>query len=166
VSAPKPLHLIVACAENRVIGRAGQLPWRIAEDTAHFHRATAGQIVVLGRVCYQTWPHARTDGRQPVVITRNAALAQTGVHVAVSLTEALTIADSLPGEIMICGGERIYAEALASHRPLRLSLTLIHADVEGDTFFPEWRHLPWHELTRRESHDAHFRYTFFELEKK
>ena len=44
--------------------------------------------------------------------------------------------------------------------------TLIHADVEGDTFFPEWRHLPWQELTRRESHDAHFRYTFFELEKK
>ena len=159
----KPLHLIVACAENRVIGRAGQLPWHIAEDTAHFHRETAGQTVILGRVCYETWPQARADGRQPVVISRNAALAQPGVRVAASLDAAIAIADTLPGKIMICGGERIYAEALASTRPLRLSLTLIHAEVAGDTFFPEWRHLPWRELSRRENHDANFRYTFFEL---
>lgn len=163
----KPLHLIVACTENRVIGRAGQLPWHIAGDTAHFHRETAGQTVVLGRVCYETWPHARADGRQPIVITRNLALAlaQPGVFVAASFEDALAVADSLPGKIMICGGERIYGEALASHRPLRLSLTLIHAEVVGDTFFPEWRHLPWRELSRRESHDANFRYTFFEFEK-
>jgi dihydrofolate reductase len=162
-AAPKPLHLIVACAENRVIGRDGRLPWHIAEDTAFFHAATAGQIVVLGRICYETWPQVRAADRHPVVISRNAALAQPGVLVVPTFASALALADTLPGKIMICGGERIYAEALTSGRPLRLHLTLIHAEIAGDTFMPEWRHLPWREISRRESADANYRYTFFEL---
>ncbi len=163
--SPKLLHLQVACAENRVIGRDGKLPWRIPEDLKFFHDQTAGQIVVLGRICYQTWPRVLLDGRRPVVITSNAQLAKPGVEVAASLGEALRIADTLPGDIHICGGERIYAETLALERPMRLHLTLVHADVPGDTFFPEWRHLPWRELDRRESADANFRYTFYTLEK-
>src|SRR3954463_7303447 len=55
---PKLLHLIVACAENRVIGRDGKLPWHIPEDLKFFHDETAGQICVLGRVCFETWPAA------------------------------------------------------------------------------------------------------------
>lgn len=162
---PKLLHLQVACAANRVIGRDGKLPWRIPEDLQFFHDQTAGNIVVLGRVCYETWPRVRLDGRRPVVITRNRALASDGVHVAGSLAEALAIAETLPGEIHICGGERIYAETLALDRPMRLHLTLVHAEVEGDTFMPEWRHLAWRESSRRESADANFRYTFFTLER-
>jgi dihydrofolate reductase len=163
---PKLLHLIVACAENRVIGREGRLPWRIPEDLAYFHAETAGQTCVLGRVCFETWPRATLDGRRPVVITRNRALAQPGVvEVVPSLAAALARAEELPGKIMICGGERIYAEALALRRPMQLHLTLVHATVAGDTFMPEWRHLAWRELTRRESGDAHFRYTFSTLER-
>jgi dihydrofolate reductase len=161
---PKLLHLIVACSENRVIGRERKLPWRIPEDLKYFHDETAGQIVVLGRVCFETWPRATLDGRRPVVITRDRSLARDGVHVAASLSEALAIAETLPGEIFICGGERIYAEALMLDRPLRLHLTLIHAEVPGDTFMPEWRHLPWRERSRRESSDENFRYTFFEFD--
>lgn len=166
---PKPLHLIVACSENRVIGREGKLPWRIPEDLKYFHDETAGQIVVLGRICFETWPRVKADGRRPVVITRNTGLEQDGVRVASSLEAALAIADTIPGEIIICGGERVYAEALAlgekGDRPMRLHLTLIHAEVAGDTFMPEWRHLAWREVSRRESADANFRYTFFELER-
>lgn len=162
---PKLLHLIVACAENRVIGRSRKLPWRIPEDLKYFHDETAGQIVVLGRVCFETWPQATRDGRRAVVVTRDRGLAREGVHVAASLAEALAIAESLPGEIFICGGARIYAETLALDRPMRLHLTLIHANVEGDTFMPEWRHLPWREISRRESADANWRYTFFELDR-
>jgi len=161
----KPLHLIVACAQNRVIGRDGEIPWHIPEDQAHLHTETAGQTVVLGRICYETWPQVLADDRRPIVISRNAALARPGVEVAPSLAAALEIADRLPGRIMICGGERIYAEALAQPRPLVLHLTLIHAEVAGDTFFPEWRHLAWRETDRRESRDENFRYTFFALEK-
>lgn len=162
---PKLLHLQVACAENRVIGRDGRLPWRIPEDMAFFHAQTAGQIVVLGRVCFETWPRVQLDGRRPVVITRNSALAGGAVRTAPSLATALAIAEALTGEIHICGGERIYEETLALDRPMRLHLTLVHAEVPGDTFFPEWRHLAWRELDRRESADANYRYTFFTLER-
>lgn len=162
---PKLVHLQVACAENRVIGRNGKLPWHIPEDLNYFHDQTAGQIVVLGRVCFETWPRVLLDGRKPVVISRNAELATADVRVASSLGAALDLAEEMPGEIHICGGERIYAEALALTRPLRLHLTLVHTEVEGDTFMPEWRHLAWNETGRRESEDANYRYTFLTLER-
>ncbi len=159
----KPLNLIVACAENRVIGRAGRLPFDIPEDKAWFHAKTAGQTVLLGRICFETWPKVLADGRSPVVITRNQSLASERVRVAASVTAALAMAQTLPGEIMICGGQRIFEETL----PLadRLLLTLVHADVPGDTFFPEWRHLPWRETWKRESRDANYRYAFSVLER-
>lgn len=162
---PKLLHLIVACSENRVIGRGGKLPWRIPEDLDFFHRETAGQICVLGRICFETWPRATLDGRRPIVITRERALARDGVQVAASLADALAVAETLPGEIYICGGQRIYEEALALDRPMKLELTLVHAEVPGDTFFTEWRHLKWRELARRESADANYRYTFITLQR-
>jgi dihydrofolate reductase len=161
----KLLNLIVACAENRVIGRNGRLPWRIPEDMKFFHDETAGQICVLGRVCYETWPRVRDDGRRAVVITSNRTLEQPGVRVATNLTEALAIAETLPGEIYICGGQRIYEETLTLPRPMRLHLTLVHAEISGDTYFPEWRHLAWREVSRRESRDANYRYTFSVLER-
>ncbi len=159
----KPLNLIVACAANRIIGRAGRLPFDIPEDKAWFHEKTAGTTVVLGRICYETWPRVRQDGRVPVVITSNPALAQPGVHVARNVPEALAIAQGLPGEIMICGGQRIYEETL----PLadRLLLTLVHAEIPGDTWFPDWRHLAWRESWRRDGADTNYRYTFSVLDR-
>jgi dihydrofolate reductase len=162
---PKLLHLQVACAENRVMGRDRKLPWRIPEDLQFFHDQTAGQTVVLGRICFETWPRVRLDGRRAIVISRNTALAGDGVHVAASLPGALAVADTLPGEIHICGGARIFSETLALARPMRLHLTLVHAEVAGDTYMPEWRNLAWRELDRRESADANYRYTFFTLER-
>lgn len=165
----KTLNLIVACAETRVIGRQGRLPWRIPEDFAFFQSETAGQICVLGRVCFDTWPRAMKDGRRAIVLTHRplpAAGADGIAPVAVtSLAAALEHAETLPGEIYICGGQRIYEDTLRLDRPMRLHLTLVHAEVPGDTFFPEWRHLTWRELARRESGDAHYRYTFLTLER-
>jgi len=160
---PKPIQLIVACAENRIIGRDGRLPFDIPEDKKWFHDQTANQTVVLGRICYETWPRVALDGRQPVVITSNRALAKPGVRLAANVPDALAIAQSLPGAIMVCGGQRIYEETL----PLadRLLLTLVHAEVSGDTWFPEWRNLPWRETWRKESADANYRYTFSILER-
>lgn len=163
---PKPLNLIVACAENRVIGRDGRLPWRIPEDFRFFEAETAGKICILGRVCFETWTRAALDGRQPIVTTRRRDLARPGVRVAGSFPAALALADAMPGEIHICGGQRIYEEALALDRPMRLLLTLVHAEVPGDTYFPEWRHLQWREIARRESGDENFRYTFLTLERQ
>ncbi len=177
---PKLLHLIVACSENRAIGRNGRLPWRIPEDLKYFHDETAGQICILGRVCYTTWPAVHADGRRPIVLTSHplAKIRPPEVadrpprspaeHPAIavrSLSDALVVAETLPGEIFICGGQRIYEETLALPRPMRLHLTLVHAEIPGDTFFPEWRHLAWREVARRESGDANYRYTFLTLDR-
>ena len=171
----KPLNLIVASAENRVIGAGRRLPFHIPEDKAWFYAKTAGTVCVLGRICYEIWPRVLLDGRQPVVITSQPDLVRTDaaqrfgpdaaarVRTAASVPEALAIAQSLPGEIMICGGQRIYEETLSSID--RLYLTLVHAEVAGDVFMPEWRHLPWRETERRESRDANYRYTFLTLER-
>ncbi len=160
---PKPIQLIVACAENRVIGRAARLPFDIPEDKQWFHDRTANQVVVLGRICYETWSRAALDGRKPVVLTRNRALASDRVRVAASVPEALALAQELPGEIMVCGGQRIYEETL----PLadRLLLTFVHAAVAGDTWFPDWRQLAWKESWRKEGADANYRYTFSILDR-
>ena len=162
---PKMINLMVACAENRVMGRKNRLPWRIPEDMRFFHEQTAGKTIILGRICYQTWPRAREDGRRLVVVTSDASLERDGVRVAHSVPKAFDIAEAMPGEIYVNGGERIFEEVLAMSRPMRLHLTLVHAEVEGDRHFPEWRHLPWRELGRRESSDENFRYTFFTLER-
>jgi dihydrofolate reductase len=162
---PKMINLMVACAENRVMGRGTRLPWRIPEDLKFFHEETAGRTIVLGRICYQTWPRAREDGRRLIVITSDPSLERDGVRVARSVPEALAIAEGMPGEIYVNGGERIFEEVLALERPMRLHLTLVHADVPGDRHFPEWRHLAWHEVSRRASSDENYRYTFFTLER-
>lgn len=177
---PRPIELIVACAENRVIGRAGRLPFDIPEDKQWFHDQTANQTVVLGRICYETWPRVHEDGRQPLVISsqpehilkvghqKTAAQVSPGAKptqpiIAANVPDALAVAQKLSGRIMICGGQRIYEETL----PLadRILLTLVHAQVEGDTWFPEWRQLPWRETWKRDGADQNFRYTFSILER-
>jgi dihydrofolate reductase len=159
----KPINLIVACAENRVIGCDGRLPFDIPEDKSWFNEKTAGKIIVLGRRSFEIWRKVMTEGRRPVVVTRDKSIASSGVHVAANVPEALAIAQTLPGEIMVCGGQCIYEETL----PLadRLFLTLVHDDLSGDTWFPEWRNQPWRETWRRESSNGDFRYTFSILEK-
>jgi dihydrofolate reductase len=162
---PKMINLVVACAENRVMGRKDRLPWHIPEDLRFFHSETAGRTIILGRICYQTWPRALEDGRRLVVVSSDPTLERDGVRVASSVSEALRIAEAMPGEIYVNGGEKIFEEVLSLDRPMRLHLTLVHAEVEGDRYFPEWRHLQWREVSVRDSSDENFRYTFYTLER-
>jgi len=159
----RPFNLIVSCAENRVIGRDGRLPWSIPEDHRFFHDKTSGQIVVLGRICFETWPDVCQRGRRPIVVTSNCSLAADPVRVCPSLSAALELASGLPGEIYVCGGERIYAESLALPQAARLYLTLVHAEVAGDRHFPEWRAVFPREIERREGTGAGWNYTFLTL---
>jgi dihydrofolate reductase len=156
----RPFNLIVACAENRAIGLDGRLPWRIPEDWQYFRRRTTGAVVVLGRISFESWRSVLADGRQAVVLTRDPALAGERVRVARSLPEALAIASALPGEIYVCGGQRIFQEAIARPDARRLYLTLVHATVAGDRFFPEWQAAFPRVVEQRESADANYRYTF------
>lgn len=162
---PKPFNIIAACAENRVIGRDGRLPWRIAEDFAFFEKQTAGSTVIMGRISYATWTRAAQDGRHVIVITRDPSLARPNVQVASSLTAALALAEApgLPGEIYVCGGESIFAEAMQLPQAARLYLTLVHTEIAGDRHFPDWRATFPRELARCDSADAQWRYSFLTL---
>lgn len=162
---PKSASIIVACAENRTIGRDGRLPWRIAEDWDFLRRQTAGQIVILGRVSFGAWKSLLDAGRRAIVVTRDDTLAGERVQVARSLGAALALAEDLPGEIYIAGGERIFAEAIARPEVTRLYLTLVHAEPAGDRHFPEWRTAFPRIVSERHGADAQYRYTFFTLER-
>jgi dihydrofolate reductase len=158
---PKLIHLIVACSENRVIGRRGSLPWSIPEDTTFFQKQTLGHTVIMGSRSFGEWPSC-VQGRDVVVVTHEPEKIPAGIHAAASLDEALALSQSLRGDIYLCGGQRIYEDGLT--RGDLLHLTLVHTMIDdGDTFFPDWRNDFPRELTRRESRDANWRYTFLTL---
>lgn len=161
----RAFNLIVACSENRVIGRNGQLPWRIPEDWQHFRKQTSGSTVVLGRISFESWRSVLENDRTAIVLTRNRALARDRVQVACSLTEALSLAETLPPEIYVCGGQRIFEEAILRPEAQRLYLTEIHAQIEGDRSFPEWRGIFTKVISLRESADQNYRYSFSVLER-
>jgi len=145
--APR-LTLIVAVADNGVIGREGGLPWRLSEDLRRFKQRTLGRPVVMGR---KTWESLGKPlpGRTNIVITRrgNYQVDVSGVIVARDLDAAIAAAGEVD-EVMIIGGAEIYALALP--RADLVELTQVHAIVEGDTVFPTLPSADWKEISRTE----------------
>ncbi|CAM3518804.1 dihydrofolate reductase [Deinococcus frigens] len=139
------LTFVVAMAENRVIGKGGDLPWRLPADLAHFRRLTLGKPMVMGRKVYDSIGRPLPD-RQNIILTRNPDFQAPGCTVVHSSQQALKAAGDAQ-DIMIIGGEEIYQLYLPQVE--RVELTLVHAEIGGDTFFPE---LPgeWTETARRE----------------
>lgn len=160
---PRPLNVIVACAENRVIGRGGQLPWRIPEDWRFFKKQTAGKTVILGRISFESWRSVLDDERHAIVLSRTLSPRSARVQVTQSLPAAIALAEQAPREIYICGGQRIFEEAIGLPQVNRLYLTLVHAQVTGDRYFPEWRQEFPHVIAQSAGADENFRYTFYTL---
>lgn len=128
------VSLIVAMSSNGVIGRDGDLPWHLPADLRHFKKTTMGHHLIIGRA---TWDEVGKPlpGRTMVVVTRNRDFSAAGVLVAHSVADALSlVADD--DEAFIGGGAEIYRQALEAEIVDRLYITRIHAEVEGDTFFP------------------------------
>ncbi|MDN5848917.1 MAG: dihydrofolate reductase [Nitrococcus sp.] len=143
------ISLIAAMAENRVIGRGHGLPWRLPADMRHFVSLTQGKPIVMGRRCHETIGRALPK-RHNIVLSRNRAFRAPGCTVASDLESALA-ASAGSAEIMVIGGEEIYRLFLTQAD--RIYLTLVHARIEGDTFFPPLDAAEWRELGRR-SHPA------------
>ena len=133
------ISIIVAASENNVIGREGELPWRLSDDLKYFKAITMGKPIVMGR---KTWESIGRPlpGRQNIVITRQSGFEAAGCDVVSSVAGAIAVAGDA-AEIMVIGGSEIYALSLPQAR--RVYLTRVHAEVEGDAFFPalgeEWR---------------------------
>jgi dihydrofolate reductase len=138
------VSLIAAMAENRVIGVNNSLPWRLPADLRHFRRLTIGHHVIMGRRNYESIGKPLPD-RTNIVVTRNPSYQAPGCLVKHSYEDALTVAQG-DSEIFVIGGAEIYRQAL-EHAD-RLYLTLVHAQVQGDTYFPPFDEKHWQEISR------------------
>ena len=143
------LTLVLAMSANRVIGRDGDLPWRLPEDLKHFKRVTMGKPVVMGR---KTWDSLGKPlpGRQNIVITRQKDFVADGCDVVACPGDALRVAAGAD-EVMVIGGGEIYRAFLRVAD--RVYLTRVHADVDGDARFPELPANTW-QRTSSEVHEA------------
>lgn len=136
--------LIVAVAENGVIGRDGKLPWRIPEDMKWFKARTEGRPLIMGRKTWESLPKRPLPGRTNIVVTRDASFKAEGGVVVTSLAAALDVAaGEAPEEIMVIGGAEIYRAAMPFVR--RIYLTSVHGEIEGDTYFPPIDSGAWNE---------------------
>jgi dihydrofolate reductase len=148
------LVLVVAVAANGVIGRNGSLPWHLPADLKHFKALTIGQPVLMGRRTYESIGKALVD-RPNIVLTRNLCWEAPRVIVVHTLEAAIERARPAP-ELMVIGGADIFSMCLPVCS--RIELTRVHADVEGDTFFPLPPPSEWRE-SAREDHPADARHT-------
>ena len=146
----RPLVIVVAMAENNVIGADGGLPWRVRADLKRFRALTMGKPMVMGRKTFESIGRP-LDGRDSIVVSRQADYRPEGAIAAPSLEAGLAAANECAeargaGEICVIGGGEIFAVTL----PLaaRLHMTHIAAAPEGDTVFPEIRKAEWAEVSR------------------
>lgn len=155
------ISLIVAMADNHVIGKDGAIPWRISADMKYFKQTTMGKPVIMGRKTFESMGKPLPD-RRNIVVTRNGNFTADEAEIAPDLDAALALAKlSGAAEAMVIGGAEIYALALP--RADRIYLTEVHGAVEGDTLFPSFDRAAWREVSRdflargaAASHDCSF----------
>ncbi|HEX6860486.1 MAG TPA: dihydrofolate reductase [Caulobacteraceae bacterium] len=166
------LALVVARARNGVIGREGQLPWRIRSDMAWFKANTLGKPIIMGRKTWESLPKKPLPGRTNIVLSRDASFEPEKAVACETLSEAVQIGREQAGddgvdEVCVIGGAALFE--LAMPKAKRLYLTEVEADVEGDVFFPPFDEGDWTEV-RREGHPAgefdEYPFTFRVLEKR
>lgn len=153
------IHLIVACGQNGVIGKNGTMPWHIPADLQHFKALTIGHTIIMGRCTYESIGHALPD-RQNIIVSSTLKHVE-GAAIVASLAEALTLAECQ--EIFIIGGAMLYQAAL----PLaeQLDITLVEAEPEGDTWFPEVDWCQYAEI-EREMHTGTPGYQYITYKKR
>jgi dihydrofolate reductase len=149
------VSLVVAMSENRVIGLAGGLPWHLPRDLQHFKKVTVDHTVIMGRKTFDEIKHPLAN-RRNVVISRNPGFQPRGATVVPTLDEALALG-ATEREVFVIGGGEIFRLALP--RADRLYRTVVHATVEGDTYFPAFDATAW-ALEEEERHEADEKHAF------
>jgi dihydrofolate reductase len=159
------LSIIVAVADNGVIGSGNQLPWRLPDDLKRFKALSLGKPIVMGRKTYESIGRP-LPGRLNIVVSRQPGLQVAGCTVVPSLADAIEVAGAVD-EIVIVGGADIYRQVLPQVQTIHL--TRVHATVPGDVYFPtltpgEWREhaTEYHPADERHAHA----FTFSTLESK
>lgn len=148
------VSIIAAYSEpGWVIGRDGRMPWRLPADLARFKALTMGHTLLLGRRTYESLDGRELPGRRIIVLTRDHAdQLPRAVSVAGSLDAGLALANQAfeEDELFLAGGGTVYQEALKQGLVDRMYLTLVEADLSGDTFFPQYHESQWREIVRQD----------------
>lgn len=158
------ISLIVAMDRNGVIGRDGELPWRLSSDLKHFKKITMGKPIVMGRKTHESIGRP-LPGRENVVISRDKDYVVKDCTVLYSL-ECVYARFHDADEIMIMGGAELYEQTIDKAK--RIYLTEVHADLEGDTWFPKFDREQWEEIERydfRADEKNEYDYSFVILER-
>ncbi len=151
------IAIVVACAENRAIGRDGKIPWDLPDEKRRFRELTTGNAVVMGRRTYEEIGRPLPD-RVNIVLSRDPSFEVPGCLTARSLGEAVELAGGR--DLFAAGGARVYQEAL----PLaeKLYITEIGCEIEGDTFFPDFdKSLYTKEIVERHPGDISYTYVTY-----
>jgi dihydrofolate reductase len=156
------ITIIVAKSNNGIIGKDGDLPWRIPEDLKRFKRLTTGNIVVMGRKTYDSIGRPLPN-RKNIVISRNTSLKIEGVEVEQDLIDVLK--RNQEENVYVIGGGQIYVEALPFSE--KLEVTEVDVELVGDTSFPEIDSSQWKEIFRekRVDSESNLTYSFVSLER-
>ncbi|HTT97810.1 MAG TPA: dihydrofolate reductase [Rhizomicrobium sp.] len=156
--------LVVAMADNGVIGKDGALPWRIPEDMRHFKALTIGKPCIMGRKTWDSLPKKPLPGRENIVVTRDRAFRAEGAVVFHSLEDAFAHACGAE-EICVIGGSEIYSATLSF--ATRIYLTEVHGRFEGDASLPAFDISTWQETFREDHATADgLRYSYVTLERR
>lgn len=145
------LAIVVARARNGVIGRDGDLPWRLRSDLQRFKAITLGKPCVMGRATWESLPLKPLPGRLNIVLSRDESFAPRGAVACTTLDEALEIAreqarEDGVDEVCVIGGAGVFAAVLPKAK--RLYLTEVEAEVEGDVRFPDFDESAFTEVSR------------------
>ncbi len=143
------ISLIVAKADNGVIGRDNKMPWRIPAELQYFKSRTMGKPIIMGRKTFQSLGRV-LPGRPHVVISRSEQSLPEQCYAANSLQQGIELAQSLAegDEVVIIGGAEIYRQALDCVQ--RMYVTEVHLNPQGDTFFPQIDQRVWQEVERED----------------
>ncbi|CAN5346520.1 dihydrofolate reductase [soil metagenome] len=148
------IALVVARGSNGVIGRDGDLPWKLRSDLQRFKTVTMGKPCIMGRATWESLPLRPLPGRLNLVLTRDMSYEDQGkakgAVVCLSLDEALDIAretavDDGMGEVCVIGGTKLFEATLAKAR--RIYVTEVEAAPDGDALFPAFDETAWAEIS-------------------
>ena len=153
------ITLVVARAQNGVIGRGGTLPWHISADLKRFKALTMGSAMIMGRKTFQSLP-GLLPGRRHIVLTRDAGWIAEGAEVASDVEAALRLAGD---KVSVIGGAEIFRLFLPLAQ--RVELTEVLEDVEGDTFLDDPRTAGWREMWSEEHRAESPPFRFVTLER-
>lgn len=137
------IFLVLARAENGVIGAGGTLPWHLPMDLRHFKALTQNKPMIMGRKTFDSLP-GLLPGRRHIVLTRNADWAEEGAEVVHSVEEAIAVANA--PHVAVIGGAEIFTLFLP--KADRVELTQVHASPAGETIMPAFDPAEWEEVSR------------------